>query len=84
MADHSKHEHGCGCGEKAKAVQEVKPDFTLDPAKSKVNEAACCGHHAAQVHGDDPGCGGAQAKQPKTKAKTESGAGDCCGAHGHD
>lgn len=85
MADHSKHEHGCGCGGKTKAGQQVKPDLTLDPARTKANEAASGGNHAAHDHGDDPGCcGGSQSTQPKIKARTESGAGGCCGGHGGD
>ena len=70
MADHSKHEHGCGCGGKTNAGQQVETDFTLNPARAKANEAACCG--------------ASQAKQPKAKAAVDSSARGCCGGHGHD
>lgn len=82
MADHSKHEHTCGCGEKTRATQLAKPDFTFDPAKTKAHEAACCGDHAEQSHGDNQGCCGGS--QPKTKAGPDSGAGGCCGGHSND
>ena len=85
MADHSKHEHGCGCGGRTKAGQQVEPDFTLDPVYIKANEAAYCGNNAGKDHGNDQGCcGGSQSKRPKTKARLELGAGGCCGGHAHD
>lgn len=85
MADHSKHEHGCGCGGKTKARQQVEPDFTLDPISAKAIETACCGHNAAQDQSADHGCcGGSRAKQPKVETAIESSARRCCGGHGHD
>jgi hypothetical protein len=85
MADHSKHEHGCGCGGKTKARQHVEAEFTLVPARTRANESTCCGDHAGHDHGADLGCcGGSQSKHTETKARTELGARGCCGGHGHD
>ena len=61
---------------------ESNPYFTFDPAKTKAHEAACCGDHAEQSHGDNQGCCGGS--QPKTKAGPDSGAGGCCGGHSND
>ena len=83
MADHYKHERGCGCGGKTNATQQENQDFTIDRGGIKPHKSACCGDQARQDQGDDPDCcHGSHSKEPR--AKPELAAEGCCGGNSHD